>query len=637
MSLTNDIRIASRDPLHTYEGWLNRDTYAVRREVRTKTTRRTAKPKGYRSFKILRKLGFQGAHAWPLQWGGREVREGLFWAHRVVNGSRQKRIENAVLRLAKRARRAGIKIFVTVEVEKYPQLKLFRSATYRIEAVSTVGGVQRTVLAEATISQNLTQSQINDLVQGRKITLRSGRVVGISAQSIGAAETKLDNLIEGLRRKGPASTTAGARATTGHQRGTLAVHRGSANRGQVPSRALARSTRRLARRAALRAAGRFLVTALGRSILVALRVLNVVGGILLALEVYNAIVSYYREKHIREALLEGLKTQIPEAMRRNLNAHREAIARHYVSAWERAGGNRPLFLYISPRVVIYNDPGPDETYNFKVKLEVKNLLRDFITTRRLTFKREDIDVYERNYTISLRWSVEQPLFTPFDIYLAHIQLVARIVVEEWEKVYIREQRVSDRLARAFHAVVEECARIAVVLRSDAYFGYDPGERSYLKSKAGWQRYGALERLSKRIHDRLIPRIDTLMRMHPIDPEARLVIVTAQGDPLAQEVELQLGGTDLVLSLQQMADQMKANYSVSDLEYLRFETVDAMQNPIRAIGPLVRLGADAHIPDLTDFLAPVLDFLPADLRPPPTRADYFEVGPGVGEVQIERPE
>ena len=133
---------------------------------------------------------------------------------------------------------------------------------------------------------------------------------------------------------------------------------------------------------------------------------------------------------------------------------------------------------------------------------------------------------------------------------------------------------------------------------------------------------------------MIPRLDILMQRHPIDPESRLVVVTSEGDPLSQEVELQLGGGDLVVGLQEMADQMKG-YNGSELEYLRFETLEAMRNPNRMAAHLAHLGADGHVPDLTEFLTPVLEFLPEDLRPSPTLSDFFGGATGAGEVQIER--
>jgi hypothetical protein len=136
--------------------------------------------------------------------------------------------------LAQRARGTGIKIFVTVAVRRYPQRNLLESATYRAEAVSTVGKVTATPLGEVTVYQRLTFAQRRALVEGEVITFD---LEAIHA-SVGEVHTgKLDELVEGLRRAGDGQKGGGP---AGSARGvdTKPARRGRRAGRRAPARGL---------------------------------------------------------------------------------------------------------------------------------------------------------------------------------------------------------------------------------------------------------------------------------------------------------------------------------------------------------------------------------------------------------------
>jgi hypothetical protein len=58
-----------KDPRAPFERWLNRDQFTIRRKVRLTNVGRDFKPKPYGIYDVLRKLKFQAAHSWPLNWG----------------------------------------------------------------------------------------------------------------------------------------------------------------------------------------------------------------------------------------------------------------------------------------------------------------------------------------------------------------------------------------------------------------------------------------------------------------------------------------------------------------------------------------------------------------------------------------
>jgi hypothetical protein len=182
------------DPLRTFETRPSSDNFAVRREVVPVKTERVTSPPPNRH---LKKLGFQGAHIWPLNWGGPELKR-VFYAHGpTVNLSIQKRVENAIGRLTRMANRHGIRIFVTADAWRYRERDLLERITYRIEAVTP--DLVAHDLGEITVHQNLSQQQRTDLVEGRDITIRRERIVSFEGRAR-TSRQQLVAVIDWLRR-----------------------------------------------------------------------------------------------------------------------------------------------------------------------------------------------------------------------------------------------------------------------------------------------------------------------------------------------------------------------------------------------------------------------------------------------------
>ena len=152
----------------TYEGWLDRDQFTVRRKVLLSKGTRKATPKNYKLWAILKKLDFEGAHIWPLNWGGREVDQ-MFWALPAVNNSIQKRAENATKRFAERLKGTGIDLYVTATAKKYGQLQLFERITYKYELVAADGRILD--LGKVEIRQELSVQQRLALVDGKPVVI----------------------------------------------------------------------------------------------------------------------------------------------------------------------------------------------------------------------------------------------------------------------------------------------------------------------------------------------------------------------------------------------------------------------------------------------------------------------------------
>jgi hypothetical protein len=153
------------NPFDPQERWLNRNEFSVRREITPVTT-----PRGSHSQPGNLPSVFEDAHPWPLQWGGPEIKQGRFYAHKKFNSGVQKRVENAGARLAQIAKNQGARIRGTVAVTRYIEHNLLERATFKFEAVFKIGNDYKIEpLGEITILQDFTPEQRTAFVKGTAI------------------------------------------------------------------------------------------------------------------------------------------------------------------------------------------------------------------------------------------------------------------------------------------------------------------------------------------------------------------------------------------------------------------------------------------------------------------------------------
>jgi hypothetical protein len=204
------------DPFASDERWLSRDEFSVRREIVPQTTPRGSPPP---KAKFLPSI-FEDAHPWPLQWGGKEITEGRFFAHKDFNAGVQKRMENAGVRLAETAKQQGVRIRCTVAVTRYKERNLLERVLFLFEAGFEVSKGQWTFepLGEITAVQDLTQEQRVALVEGtpmsppgaaaleyklkgKTVTIDPKRIAKVPTDDVFASlDRKLGDFITGLKR-----------------------------------------------------------------------------------------------------------------------------------------------------------------------------------------------------------------------------------------------------------------------------------------------------------------------------------------------------------------------------------------------------------------------------------------------------
>jgi hypothetical protein len=359
----------------------------------------------------------------------------------------------------------------------------------------------------------------------------------------------------------------------------------------------------------------------------------------LAIEIIGAIKSYYREKGIEEALLRGLEDKIPKLVTHKLKDNRNAICKHYVIQWNQRNSSA-VFLYVSPRIEIFNIATPDSggLYKFKVDLPVKNVASDLVSTRFIKFQREDINDLDKDLGVTLRWSFPQPLFTPFDIFLARIDLISTAVVDDWVRLYLEEKSPAPSLIRDFYETISLFATITATLKFEPYFGFSQEDRLAFKPElAGAQRREHLRKLVSLIRKKLIPTLTQLLQKRTIASGSIRLSFATEIDPIKDEVEGSNNGIALVDGLDEMADDMGGLYS-KYLEYERFENlriknrIEEDPNSVLGFTLIDESIAFQAQQDLATLLDRVREFLPASLKP--SREKSF--GRSTGQIELELP-
>ena len=138
---------------------------------------------------------FHWSHGWSLRWGGPEVTEGVFLAHKHVNGSVMARIEGRVARAARELAPRGYEVWATVAVTRYDDANILERATYKVDVFDPNGGLVRGASFEITIPHELTAAQRRALTAGRDVVIDLHRLTpGGEVHLVGL--DKLDQMVE---------------------------------------------------------------------------------------------------------------------------------------------------------------------------------------------------------------------------------------------------------------------------------------------------------------------------------------------------------------------------------------------------------------------------------------------------------
>jgi hypothetical protein len=380
-------------------------------------------------------------------------------------------------------------------------------------------------------------------------------------------------------------------------------------------------------RGAAVAVGRALVTGLLRI----LPILNALGLLLLAVDVIGLIWDHYKDKAVQKAIEKALQTNIPTEITTALEKDKDEIARHYARAWINRRGRSNIFLYLSPRIVVeggYREGG----FHFTASVPVQSYEKDLVSTTFIEPRQRDVassgpDYYE----IELRWSVDQPIYTPFDIYLAFTEFFVEHIVDSWAMHYGRNVKLSPRTVSQFHRSVDVLASVSATLKFEPWFGFVADDSTFSSSRAAVDRWEALQKLSQRLEKELMPLVSALESKQLINSHtARLETFWS---PLRSELDPREDDS-LLPALEMIALDMKYLDS-KYLEYERFQTLQARTRRHGALFAVFGASIEAQKQeDLKEFLRPVERFLPRSLAPP-SSGFVLELDPKTaGELVLE---
>jgi hypothetical protein len=250
------------------------------------------------------------------------------------------------------------------------------------------------------------------------------------------------------------------------------------------------ASQRIALRTAARTVGRVLVAVIGRLLMA----LDVLGLAFLITEIVGVLVAYFSDRAIERAIEKATRTNIPVEIKAALDQYKDEIARHFARAWHnKKNADDAIFLYLSPRLVIEGGLGNDG-FVFTVSVPVKSFEKDLVSTRFIEPNRKDIvPLGPTYYNIEIRWSAEQPIFTPFDIYLAFTEYFVEHVVDSWTMHYANNVKLAPSTVELFRSTVEILAEISATLKFEPWFGSDGLD--FPTSKVGVARWKALQELS----------------------------------------------------------------------------------------------------------------------------------------------
>lgn len=176
---------------------------------------------------------FEWSHAWPLRWGGPEVTDGVFLAHRHINQSVISRIEGRVANAARELAPHGYEVWVTVAASRYGEVKVLEHASYSIDVFDPAGHRVPGASFEITVPQELTLAQRHGLAAGRDVHIDLHRLTRAEVDLVGL--DNLDQMVELARtvrpRKGPFTPAQRHDVVPARERGVHPDSRGTGNNG----------------------------------------------------------------------------------------------------------------------------------------------------------------------------------------------------------------------------------------------------------------------------------------------------------------------------------------------------------------------------------------------------------------------
>jgi len=315
--------------------------------------------------------------------------------------------------------------------------------------------------------------------------------------------------------------------------------------------------------------------------------------------------NHLKDQAVNEAIDRAMRINVPGEISSALRQHADEVAHYFAQAWTQRSPTLATFLYLSPRMLVDGGPGNDG-FKFDAHVKVQSIERDLVSIGAVEPSRRTIQDGPSYYEIEVRWSISQPIFTPFDIYRALVEYFAEHIVDSWVAHCYSGSKLSKDAKEDFYGCTAILAEVSATLKCEGYFALDAGDRSYL-SQARSLRWEALQKLSVMIENELIPRVRRLESKRLISMD----IIRWDAYWSSTRKGLDLGGERSLIPTMERVSLSMSHVEGKDLEYERLETskwrADPTMRPF-AVNNISHIAAQKRH-ELREFLKPLERYVP----------------------------
>ena len=248
----------------------------------------------------------------------------------------------------------------------------------------------------------------------------------------------------------------------------------------------------------------------------------------------------------------------------------------YLAHW---GQPSELFLFFSPMMTISSLPRTEEEkYRFNIAFNIKGRLSFHSLSRRPMKPRfDEIDLAPDSYLAEMRWTIPFPLYTPFDAYLAYLDVVSETFIQEWVSSATRS-RLSSQAKERLGQIAQDLSTIKAIMMMDYTAGFSRKSLSEFSSgDAMAQRVKAIDRIYRLITKKTIPALNVIYSSGILDPKtiilsqlkssiSRRLSKLMSGDPSTAEQLRRLAKDLRSIPRLRMGYQRRERVELEDLVY-----------------------------------------------------------------------
>jgi hypothetical protein len=235
----------------------------------------------------------------------------------------------------------------------------------------------------------------------------------------------------------------------------------------------------------------------------------------------------------------------------------EQLAKLFLRKWKRPS---ELFLYASPLLEIRAQSGTDYRVEFSTD---GGLLERAVSRKPLDAEEEEraVDYWQ------FRFSIPYPIFTPFDAYLAYVEVIGEYLAASWGSAIRRKKVVGSTTDRLVDAAMG-LATVAALLKTDGAAGFEGPE--FKEETAVVDRTRTIHRIERLVERKLSPALRRLEGSGILDPA--IVVVKGMSSGIHGRMQEVLSGED---RLSRYVDILAADLSSIPAKALRYQKQDKL--------------------------------------------------------------